>query len=60
MDALEQSPVNDDKTELLVPHAKHRPKAPLGSLTVDDPTVEPTSGAWNIGAIFDDTMNFEG
>ena len=48
MDALEQSPVNDDKTELLVPHAKHRPKPPLGSLTVGDATVEPTSGARNM------------
>ena len=51
--------LNNDKTELLVLHAKHRPKPPLDSITVGDATVEPTSGARNIGAIFDETMSFE-
>ena len=51
--------LNNDKTELLVLHAKHRPKPPLDSITVGDATVEPTSSARNIGAIFDDTMSFE-
>ena len=51
--------LNNDKTELLVLHAKHRPKPPLDSITVGDATVEPTSSTWNIGAIFDDTMTFE-
>ena len=51
--------LNNDKTELLVLHAKHRPKPPLDSITVGDATVEPKSSAWNIGAIFDDTMSFE-
>ena len=45
--------LNNDKTELRVLHAKHRPK-PVG-----DATVEPTSSARNIGAVFDDTMSFE-
>ena len=49
--------LNNDKTELLVLHAKHRPKSPLDSITVGDVTV--TTGARNIGAIFDDTMSFE-
>ena len=51
--------LNNDKTELLVLLAKHRPKPPLDSITVGDATVEPTSSARNIGAIFDDTMSFE-
>ena len=48
-----------NKTELLVLHAKHRPKPPLDSITVCGATVEPTSSARNIGAVFDDTMSFE-
>ena len=51
--------LNYDKTELLVPHAKHRPKPPLDSITVGDATVEPTHSARNIGAVFDDTTSFE-
>ena len=51
--------LNNDKTELLVLHAKHRPKPPLDSITVGDATVEPTPSARNIGAVFDDTMSFE-
>ena len=53
--------LNNDKTELLVLHAKHRPKPPLDSITVGDVTVavEPISSARNIGAVFDDTMSFE-
>ena len=51
--------LNNDKTELLVLHAKHRPKPPLDSITVGTVTVEPTSSAGNIGAVFDDTMTFE-
>ena len=50
---------NNDKTKLLVLHAKHRLKPPLDSITVSDATVEPTSSARNIGAVFDDTMSFE-
>ena len=37
--------LNNDKTDLLVLHAKHRPKPPLDSITVGDATVEPTSSA---------------
>ena len=48
-----------NKTELLVLHAKHRPKPPLDSITVGDATVEPTSSPRNIGAVFDDAMSFE-
>ena len=51
--------LNNDKTELLVLHAKHRPKPPLDSINVGDATVEPKSSARNIGAIFEDTMSFE-
>ena len=51
--------LNNDKTELLVLHAKHRPKPPLDSTTVGDDTVEPTFSARNIGTVFDDTMSFE-
>ena len=50
---------NNDMTELLVLHAKHRSKPPLDSITVGDATVEPTSSARNIGAVFDDTISFE-
>ena len=51
--------LNNGKTELLVLHAKHRPQPPLDSITVGDATLEPTSSARNIGAVFDDTMSFE-
>ena len=51
--------LNNDKTELLFLHTKHRPKPPLDSITVGDAYVEPTSSARNIGAVFDDTMTFE-
>ena len=51
--------LNNDKTELLVLHAKHRPKPPLDLITKGDAIVEPTSSARNIGAVFDDTMSFE-
>ena len=51
--------LNNDKTELLVLHTKHRPKPPLDAITVGDATVEPTASARNIGAVFDDTMSFE-
>ena len=51
--------LNNDTTELLVLHAKHRPKPPLDSIIVGDATVKPTSSARNIDAVFDDTMSFE-
>ena len=51
--------LNNDKTELLFLHAKHRPKPPLDSISVGDATVEPTSSARNIGAVFNDSMSFE-
>ena len=51
--------LNNDKTELLVLHAKHRPKPPLDSITVGDATMEPTFSARNIGTAFDDFMSFE-
>ena len=51
--------LNNDKTELLALHAKHRPKPPLALITVGDATVGPKSSARNIGAVFDDTRSFE-
>ena len=48
--------LNNDKTDLLVLHAKHRPKPPLDSITVGEATVGRTSNARNIRAIFDDTL----
>ena len=57
---LNNLPLNNDKTELLFLHAKHRPKLMIeDSVTVGDATVEPTSSARNIGAVSDDTMTFE-
>lgn len=50
--------LNNEKTELLVLHVEHRPKPPLDLITVGKATVEPTSSARNIGAIFDDTITF--
>ena len=52
--------LNNDKTELLVLHAKHRPKPPLDSITVGDATVEPTSSARNIGVSRNTSMNCAG
>ena len=40
--------LNNNKTELLVLHAKHRPKPLFDSITVGDAIVEPTSSAQNI------------
>ena len=51
--------LNNDKTELLVLHAKHRPKPASDSIAVGDATVEPTFSARNIGTAFDDFMSFE-
>ena len=56
---LNNLPLNNDKTELLVLHAKHRPKPPLDLITVGDATMEPTASAGNTGAVSDDTMSFE-
>ena len=47
---LNNRQLNNDKTELLVLHAKHRLKPPFDLITVGDATVEPTSSARNIGA----------
>ena len=51
--------LNNDKTELLVLHAKHHPKPALPTVIKSNGAVEPTSSAENIGAVFDDTMSFE-
>ena len=42
---LNNLPLNNDNTELLFLHDKHRPKPPLDSITVGDATVEPISSA---------------
>ena len=51
--------LNNDKTEVLILHSKHRPMPPLQSVKVGDVLVKSTDDARNIGVIFDTTMNLE-
>ncbi|KAK3754683.1 hypothetical protein QZH41_015382 [Actinostola sp. cb2023] len=51
--------MNNDKTELLILHSRHRPQPSLESVTVGHSPVSPTPSARNIGVVFDSTMNFE-
>ena len=51
--------LNNDKTEVLILHSKHRPMPTLQSVKVGDVLVKSTNDARNIGVIFDTTMNLE-
>ena len=51
--------LNDDKTEILVFHAKHRPAPSLDFLQVANASVAPSDSAKNIGTIFDTTVSLD-
>jgi hypothetical protein len=51
--------LNNDKTEVLILHSKHRPMPPLNSIKVADVCVKPTDAARNVGVVFDSTMTLE-
>jgi hypothetical protein len=51
--------LNDDKTELLVIHAKHLPAPVFDTLQVSSTAVKSTGSVRNIGAIFDSTLSYD-
>lgn len=51
--------LNDDKTELLVIHGKHRPKPPLCAISVGQEIIRSSESARNIGVIVDDNLTLE-
>ncbi|XP_031552510.1 uncharacterized protein LOC116289696 [Actinia tenebrosa] len=51
--------LNDDKSELLVLRASHRPSHQLGYLLMGDEYIKPSSNAKNIGVVLDDTMSMD-
>ena len=52
-------PLNDNKTKILVFHAKHRPAPSLYCLQVVSANLKPTDHARNIGVIFDSILSFD-
>ena len=48
-----------DKTEFLVIDAKHRPRAPIDSITITDVRITSTLSTINIGVTFNDVMDLE-
>jgi len=51
--------LNDNKTKILVFHAKHRPAPSLFCLQGASPNLKPTDHARNIGVIFDSNLSFD-
>ena len=51
--------LNNDKTELLVLHARHRPQPPLDSIHIGSDVIPVSSSAKNIGVWFDDVMSMD-
>ena len=51
--------MNSSKTELLILHSRYRPQPSLESVIVGNVPILATPSARNIGAVFDNTMNFE-
>ena len=49
--------LNDDKTEFLVIHPKHKIKPSLGAMAVGDESIEISSSARNIGVIVVDNLS---
>ena len=57
--ASEFRKLNDDKTELLVVHPKHRETPSLRSIAVGDEVINPSECARNIGVMLDQNLNME-
>lgn len=51
--------MNNDKTELVVINARHRPSPPITAIQVCNELIEPSTTARNIGVIFDSAMTME-
>ena len=51
--------LNQDKSELIVMHAKHRLKPSLESIQVGESSIVPSDSARNIGVIFDSTFSLD-
>ena len=56
---LNKLKLNQDKSELLVLHAKHRPSPSLDFVGVGDSNIVPSDFARNIGVVFDITFSLE-
>lgn len=50
---------NDDKSEILTFHAKHRPAPSLGSYQIIDSHLNPTQSAKNLGVLLDSTFSYD-
>ena len=50
---------NDDKTELLLVHPRHRQMSPLLSVAVGNDMILPTECARNIGVMFDHNLTMD-
>ena len=51
--------LNQDKSELIIMHAKHRLKPSLESIEVGESTIVPSDSARNVGVIFDSTFSLD-
>jgi hypothetical protein len=57
--AMNKLKQNDDKSELLILRARHRPQSPIDSIVVGNETIIQTQCARNIGALFANTLTME-
>ena len=51
--------LNDDKTDLLVLTAKHRPQPPIDSIALGSEVICPSETVKNLGTVFDTTLSLE-
>ena len=51
--------LNDDKTDLLVRTALHRPRSPIESIAVGSDLILPSETVKNLGTVFDTTLSLE-
>ena len=51
--------LNDDKTDLLVLTARHRPQPPIKSFAVGSDLIYPSETVKNLGTVFDTTLSLE-
>ena len=51
--------LNDDKTDLLVLTARHRPQLPIESIVVGSDLIFPSETVKNLGTVFDSSLSLE-
>jgi len=51
--------LNNDKTEFLLLHSKHRPKPPMDCIIAGDEHINVSDYAKNIGVLYDTTLSFD-